>query len=161
MGKAVVGLNKPNETGNFLPSDGNWKMTRLPMKASTVMVEGAAISTEIVSNVTTGNNTLSGTENAAGKDFVGILAEPIIATDADYATAGKLKGVRVPTTIEAEAYCTVEGTFTKVDVGATCEIGSGSITVDADTLGKGATLTEFSSSTRGKCKFNLPKTETA
>jgi len=35
---------------------------------------------------------------------MGILAEPITSTDEDYAVSGKLKGVRVPLTPEAEAY---------------------------------------------------------
>ena len=162
MGKAVVLLNAPNETGNFLPADGNWKMTMLPLEASTVMVEWAALSIEIVGNTTTGNYTLSGVENAAGADFVGILAEPVIATDTDYATAGKLKGVWIPTTAEAEAYFTVgEGTFTAIDEGKTVQVGSTSIDLDVDTVGKGARISKYLSSTQGKCKFNLPKTETA
>lgn len=162
MGKAVVGLNKPNTTTNFMPADGNWKLQQLPMKVSTVMVEGAAISVEIVSNNVTGYYTLSGVENAAGKDFKGILAEPIVATDDDYATAGKLKGVWIPMTPNAEAYFTVgAGTFTAVDVGKTVQIGSTSIDLDVDTAGLGARISAYTSSTRGKCQFNLPNTETA
>jgi len=87
MGKAVVGLNKPNETKYFFPADGNWKMEMLPMKASTVLAEGAVLQIEISGNDVTGNHTLFATENAAGGDFVGIMAEPVIATDDDYATA--------------------------------------------------------------------------
>jgi len=162
MGKAVVGLNKPNETRYFYPADGNWKMTMLPFKASTTIAEGAVVGIEIASNTTTGNYTLFATENAAGADFTGIMAEPIVSGDADYATAGKLKGVRVPITTEAEAYFAVgAGTFTSVDVGKTVEITAGSLGLSVDTAGKGARITEYTSSTKGKCKFNLPTTETA
>ena len=162
MGKAVVGLNKPNETGNFLPADDSWKMMMLPIKVSTVIVEGAAIGIEISGSTTTGYYTLMGVENAAGADFVGIIAEPVAAADADYATAGKLKGVWIPMTAEAEAYFTVgAGTFTAIDEGKTVEVHSDSISLAVDTAGKGARITKYISSTRGKCKFNLPKTETA
>jgi len=161
MGKAVTLLNKPNETRYFLPSDGKWKLTMLPMKASTVLAEGAAMGIEIVSNTTTGNHTLFATENAAGADFVGIMAEPVIATDTDYATAGKLKGVRIPESKEAEAYFAVgAGTFTLADVGKTVEITTGSLGLSVDTVGKGARITGFISSTKGTCKFDLPTTET-
>ena len=151
-----------NLTTNFLPAKGNWKMTLLPMKASTALAEGAAIGIEISGNTTTGNYTLMGVENAAGADFAGIMAEPVAATDSDYATAGKLKGVWVPMDKTAEAYFTVgEGTFTAVDVGKTVQIGSTSIDLDVDTAGLGARITAYISSTRGRCAFVLPATETA
>jgi hypothetical protein len=57
------------------------------MKASTAMAEGAAIMPETSGADVTGYFTLMGVENAGGDDFYGILAEPIAATDADYATA--------------------------------------------------------------------------
>lgn len=153
---------KPNVTTNFLPIDPNWIMKTLPMKASTAIAEGAAIAIEISSNTTTGYYTLMGTENAAGKDFVGIMAEGIAATDSDYATAGKLKGVWVPRNQQAEAEFTVgAGTFTAIDVGKTVQFASTSIALDVDTAGKGARITKYISSTRGKCSFVLPNTETA
>ena len=63
-----------------------------------------------------------GVENANGADFVGILAEPIAATDDDYATAGKLKGVWVPEDATAEAgFTVVNGTFTTADIGKTAK----------------------------------------
>jgi hypothetical protein len=164
MGKAVTDLNAPNKTQNFYPigANFNWKMTLLPFKASTAIAEGAAIGIEIVSNDVTGNVTLMGVENAAGADFMGIMAEPIVSGDADYATAGKLKGVRVRQTKEAEAYFTVVGgTFTVADVYKTVQIDSTSLGLDVDTAGKGARITGYISSTRGTCKFDLPTTETA
>jgi hypothetical protein len=103
-----------------------------------------------------------GVENAGGDDFYGILAEPIAATDADYATAWKRKGVRVPRTTTAKAYFKVgAGTFTVADIGKRVEFHSDSIGLAVDTVGKGATITDYISSTRGKCVFNLPTTETA
>jgi len=162
MWKAVTGLNKPNENRNFLPADDKWEMKSFPFKASTAMVEGAAIGIEISSNTTTGNVTLMGVENVTGADFVGILAEPIVSTDADYATAGKLKSVWVRKTPLAEAYFTVgAGTFTAADVFKTVEIHSDSKSLAVDTAWKGARITGYISSTRGLCNFNLPSTETA
>jgi hypothetical protein len=164
MGKAVTLINTPNETGNFYPIDADKqrKMKKMPFAASAAMEEGAAIGIEISGNTTTGNVTLMGTEQAAGADFVGILAEPIVATDTDYATAGKLKGMRVPTSKEAEAeFTVVNGTFTAVDVWKTVQVASTSLGLDVDTVGKGARITGYKSSTRGVCKFDLPTTETA
>lgn len=132
------------------------------MIASTVIGEGYAVAIEISSNTTTGYHTLMGTENAAGKDFVGIMAEPIAAADDDYATAGKLKAVWVPRTMNAEAYFTVgAGTFTAIDVGKTVKFGSTSLDLDVDTAGKGARISAYISATRGKCVFTLPTTQTA
>lgn len=91
MGKAVTGLNVPNQTQYFYPADQKWEMRLMPFKASTAITEGTAIGIEISGNTTTGNVTKMGVENASGADFVGILAEPIASTDTDYATAGKLK----------------------------------------------------------------------
>jgi len=150
MGKATVLVNTPNTTSNFYPANDKWEMKKLPMKASTAMVEGAAIAIEISSNTTTGNYTLMGVENVTGADFVGILAEPIV------------KGVRVPVNQQAEAFFTVgAGTFTAVDVGKTVEIHSDSKSLAVDTAGKGARITKYITSTRGKCAFVLPNTETA
>lgn len=162
MGKAVTALNAPNQTRNFYPADNKWEMRSFAMKASTAMAEGAAIAIEISGNTTTGYHTLMGVENASGSDFVGILAEPIVSTDADYATAGKLKSVWVPKSIEARAYFKVgAGTFTAADVGKTVEIHSDSVSLAVDTAGKGARIKEYISSTRGICEFSLPNTETA
>ena len=164
MGKVVTGLNKPNETWNFYPINANfdWKMKMLPFKASTAMEEGAAIWIEIDTNTTTWYVTLMGTENASGADFVGILAEPITATDDDYATAWKMKWVWIPQRKSAEAYFTVvNGTFTSVDVYKTVQIASTSLWLDVDTAWKGARITGYISSTRGTCNFDLPTTETA
>lgn len=151
-----------NVTQNFLPADPNWIQRKFPFKASTAIAEGAAIGIEIVSNDVTGNVTLMGVENAAGADFVGIMAEPVAATDSDYATAGKLKSIWIALNKEAEAFFTVVGgTFTAVDVFKTVQVDSTSLGLDVDTAGKGARITSFISSTRGKCKFDLPTTETA
>jgi hypothetical protein len=151
-----------NVTTNFLPADGNWKLKKFGFKASTAIAEGALVGWEISGNTTTGNLTVYGVENASGADIVGILAQPIAATDSDYATAGKLKGVWVPTNSLAEAYFTVaSGTFTTADVGKTVETASSATGLAVDTAGKGARITAYISSTRGKCQFSLPTTETA
>lgn len=163
MWKTVTPLNAPNETNNFYPADENWVLTQMPFKASEAVEEGSLVGAEISSNDVTGNLAkLNGTENAVGWDFVGILAEPITATDGDYATAGKLKGVRVPVTPYAKAYFTVgAGTFTAADVFRTVEIHSDKKSLAVDTKGKGARIMELISSTKGVCRFSLPETETA
>lgn len=151
-----------NVTTNFLQADDRWETAYLPIKASTALEEGEAVSWEISSNDVTGNLTSAGVENAAGADFVGYMMEPVAATDSDYATSGKLKAVRVPTSRNARAFFTVKGgTFTRDDVGRTVQIDSTSTGLDVDTAGKGARIVKYISSTRGVCDFALPNTETA
>ncbi len=103
-----------------------------------------------------------GTENATGADFVGIMNEAIVSTDADYATAGKMKSVRVPISRDSSAYFKVfSGTFTSADRFKTVEFASDSSGLAVDTAGKGARITEYLSATQGICQFTLPNTETA
>lgn len=162
MGKAVTGLNKPNTTSNFYPFDDLWRMVSVPMKASTAMVEGAAVAVEVSVSSPTGYATLAAATNTTGQNIIGILAEPIVSTDADYATAGKLKQVWIPTTTQAKAYFTVgAGTFTAADVGRVCSIHTDSKSLAVDTNGLGAEITDFISSTRGVCRFSVPKAVTA
>lgn len=162
MAKAITLQNKPNVVSNFYPADDQWEFRQYPIKASTAMVEGAALSPEISSNDVTGKLTLMGVENANGSDFFGILAEPIVSTDPDYASATKEKGVRVPMTPYARAYFKVgAGTFTAADLFKTVELHSDSASLAVDTLGKGARILEFISSTQGICRFTLPETEVA
>lgn len=163
MGQVITPLNTPNKTQYFYPvSVQDWELIRMPFKASQALADGGAVGIEISGNTTTGNLTVMGVENASGADFVGILAEPITATDSDYATAGKLKAVWVPKSIHSEAYFTVAaGTFTAADVFKTVEITSGSLGLSVDTAGKGARIWSYLTSTRGTCKFPMPATETA
>ena len=162
MGKAVVELNQQNTVKNFYPADDNWEMVMLPFKASTAIEEGSVVAAEISWNDVTWNATVMGVENATWADFLGILAEPIKATDADYAVAGKEKGVRVPKTPYAKAYFTVgAGTFTKADVFKTVEINANHKSLSVDTKGKGARIMEYIDGTHGVCRFSLPETETA
>lgn len=151
-----------NVTNNFLPADDKWEMKKLPIKASTALEEGEAVAFEIDTNDVTGNLTSMPVENAAGADFIGIMAEPVASTDSDYATAGKLKYVFVPRSPLAEAYFSVgAGTFTAADVGRSVELHSDSASLAVDTAGKGARITKYISSTRGLCTFSMPTTETA
>lgn len=163
MSKVITPLNTPNKTQYFWPvSVQDWELKLMPFKASQALSDGGAVGVEISSNTTTGNLTVMGVENASGADFVGILAEPIATTDADYATAGKLKAVWIPKSIHSEAYFTVgAGTFTAADVFKTVEITSGSLGLSVDTAGKGARIWSYISATRGTCKFCMPNTETA
>lgn len=163
MAKATVALNVPNDSRYFTPADDNWILKQLPMKASVAMVEWVLIQHETSGAAVTGYyRTLVSAGNIAGDDIYGILAEPIATTDADYATAGKLKGVRVPTTLYAQAYFAVgAGTFTAADVGATVAIHSDFKSLAVDTLGLGATILKYISATRGVCMFNMPATQVA
>lgn len=150
-----------NTLTNFVVQKG-WHLEELPFKSSTAIAEGAAVGIEISGNTTTGNLTLAAVENANGADFVGIMAEPITATDADYATAGKKKQVWVPDSIYSTAeFKVVNGTFTAADVYKTVQISSDSLGLDVDTAGKGARIVKRLSATRGICTFPMPATETA
>ena len=162
MGRAVTGLNKPNETRYFYPADDNWDLKMVPMIASVAIAEWAAIAPQISGNDVTGNATLMGVENALGADFLGIAAEPIVSTDTDYATAGKMKGIRIPRVPLAKAFFYVgAGTFTAADVFKSVEVHSDSLGLAVDTKGKGARIVEYISSTKGVCTFSMPTTETA
>ncbi len=162
MSRAVVGLNQPNETRNFLPFDGEWVLRDFPILESLAIEDGTAISAQIVTNNVTGKQTKMGVENANGSDFAGILAEAIRTTDEDFATAFKTKKVWVRKSVDSRAYFTVgTGTFTKADVFRTVEIHTDSKSLAVDTIGKGARIVEFRSATTGVCAFNLPETETA
>lgn len=162
MSKVITPLNTPNNTQNFYPADDMWELREVPFEASVAIIEGAAVSPEIVTNNVTGNLTLMGTENATGSDFFGIMAEAVTADDADYATAGKFKSVWVPKSTYAKAFFKVgAGTFTAADVFKTVEIHSDSASLAVDTLGKGARILEYKSATQGVCRFSLPETEVA
>lgn len=163
MAKAVTLANKPNDTRYFYPADENWVLKMLPFKASTAIAEGAAVQHETSWAAVTGNYTLMvAIGNIAGDDFYGIMAEPIVSTDADYATAWKLKGVRVPKTPYAQAFFSVgSGTFTAADVWATVALYTDYKSLAVDTLGLGATILKYISSTKGICMFNMPNTQVA
>jgi len=100
--------------------------------------------------------------NASGANFQGILAEKIATTDTDYATAGKLKLVWVPTDKVATAFFKVgAGTFTAVDVNKVVSFHSDSLGLAVDTAGLGAVIVGYISASRGLCKFTVPDTVTA
>lgn len=162
MGKAVTLVNQPNNVQNFYPADDNWEMKMFPFVASTAIDEGTVVAPQITSNDVTGYVTKMWAENATGADFLWILAEPIKATDGDYAVAWKMKGVRVPKTPYAQAYFKVwAGTFTAADVFRTVEIHTDRKSLAVDTKGKGARIMEYIDSTHWICRFSLPETETA
>jgi hypothetical protein len=160
----VVGLNEPNRTDNFLPiNDGSdWEKREYPFLASSAIEQGTAVGPQISGNDVTGNLTVMGTENAAGNNFIGILADEIRSTDDDYADAGKLKAVWVPTSPRARALFKPDtGSLTAADVFRTVEFGADSKSLNIDTAGLGAQIVAFRSATLGECEFNLPNSETA
>tara|TARA_R110000868_G_scaffold75006_9_gene216748 strand:- start:1996 stop:2367 length:372 start_codon:yes stop_codon:yes gene_type:complete len=110
-------------TANFRPADDQWITTTLPFKASTAQVCGSGVRPETSGADVTGFYTLALTQNAGGDDLIGILAFPIVSTDADY--AAPYRDVFIPRTTTAKAYFTVTtGTFTAVDVGKTVVLGT-------------------------------------
>lgn len=133
-----------NKNTNFLPVNSKqWKLVDRQMIASVAMEEGAAIY-----RVEDGTHTI--VTNATA-NWEGILAEPIAATDADYATSLKLKKVYVPVDPRAELEFTVgAGTFTTADVGKSVKFND-STGLAVDTAGTQAVITGYISSTRGKC----------
>jgi len=134
---------------NFRPilKPGRWELQPVAMKESVAMEMGAALYTDKAgeSTIVTGAET----------NFMGILAEPIAATDADYAVAKKLKSVWVPLCANATAEFTVgAGTFTTADVGKSVAYND-SKSLAVDTAGDEARITKYLSSTRGECVFKL------
>jgi len=163
MGKAIMPINTPNEYLYFSPADELWEMKMLPMTASVAMAAGVALQAETSGAAVTGNyRTMVAVENLNWDDTMGILIEPILATDDDYATAGKMKAARVPLSMDAISYFSVgAGTFTAADVGMTVELHSDFKSLAVDTAGMGATIVGYQSATRGTCKFNFARTEVA
>ena len=160
--QATTAINTPNKTNNFYPCDDQWIMTVKPIVASVAMESGTALGVEVSGSSPTGNLKKMGTTNTGGFNFKAILIDTISTTDADYATAGKLKQVRVPRTNTAVAYFTVwAGTFTLADVGRTAQFHSDSKSVAVDTNGLGVLITGYISSTRGLCTFAAPISVTA
>ncbi len=157
MALAVTASNVHNNTANFYPANDQWRMVQLPIAASFALVDGGALGVEVSANTTTGNLVAMPATNANGKNFQGILAEPIAATDADYATAGKLKNVWVPVSESATAFFSVgAGTFTLADIFKLVSFHSDSKSLAVDTIGNGATILGFVSSTKGVCSFSNP-----
>lgn len=155
-------LNTPNKTQYFYPYDDLWEQIDMPFKASTAIDDWTVVAPEISSNTTTWNLTKFATENATWADFIWILAEKISSTDADYATAWKLKKVWIPKTPYAKARFSVYSwTFTAVDVFKTVEIWTWSTWLAVDTPWKWARIMKYISSTEWVCRFSLPETETA
>jgi len=160
--QSVTPLNQANNSQNFYPADGDWKIERLPFTASVAITDGAAVGSVVSASNPTGNLSLMPTSQATGQNFVGILMEKINTTDADYATAGKLKSVLVPTSKRAKAFFSVgAGTFTAADVGRVCLFHTDSKSLNVDGNGAGAQIVGIISSTQGLCTFDVPLVTTA
>ena len=160
--QSVTPLNYANNSQNFYPADGDWKIERLPFTASVAITDGAAVGVVVSASNPTGNLSLMPTSQATGQNFVGILQEKISTTDSDYATAGKLKSVLIPKSKRAKAFFSVgAGTFTAADVGRIALFHTDSKSVNVDGNGAGVQITDFISSTTGKCTFDVPLVTTA
>jgi len=143
----------PNNTLNLyfnpLFKPGMWKIKLLPIIASVEMVAGGALYA-----VQDGTHTVC---TASTQNFVGILMEEILDTDADYATSAKLKMVAVPLSPMAEAeFDPLAGTLTQADEGKAVKFSSyiGLAVDTAATDGAAhAIITKYLNSNRGICKF--------
>lgn len=162
MSKSVAGINTYNNTGNFYPANDLWVSKQYPFKASTAWVDGCLVAVEVSGSSPTGYLTIAGTTNANGQNVVGILMETIASTDSDYATAGKMKYVWIPTSPEAEMKFKVgAGTFTAADVGRICNIHTDSKSVAVDTNGLWVEITGYTDANYGTCKILSGKAVTA
>jgi hypothetical protein len=162
MAKAVAPLNAPNNTSQFYPSNDLWRMDFVPVAASVALTEGTLLAVQVTASSPTGNVIAAATTNTTGQNIVGILAEPITSSDADFATAGKLKQVWLPVTIEAEAtFKVISGTNSLAQVGRVCQIAGSGTGLAVATNGLVAVITGFISATQGKCKFKVPVAVTA
>lgn len=160
--QSVTPINTPNTTTGFVPMYGGWELRKIAMIASTAIADGCAVWVDVSGSSPTWYATLMPTANTNWENFVGILAEKIAATDTDYATAGKLKLVWVPTDKASVAKFTVgSGTFTAADVGRVCQFYSDSASLAVDTNWLWAIIVAYISSTTGLCNFNVPNAVTA
>ena len=172
--QVVTPLNSPNNNANFVTigrGERMWETQQLPIKASVAMVSGTALCVEVSASNPTGYLTAMATTNANGQNFAGILQETIATTDADYATAGKLKFVEVPLTPYAEAEFSVgSGTLGANDVGRIAQFYTDSKSIAVDTNGAGVEITgvivtSANATTaipaRGICRFSVPRVTTA
>ncbi len=165
MPTVITPLNRANKTQNFYPMEGEWLLKQMPMKASVVIADGSAVMTEVTASNPTGYVTAATTTFANGQNFAGILAEPIASTDADYATAGKMKSVWVPKTPGvSRCYFTVgSGTHSAAQQGRTCALASAT-GVAVATNGNQFIISPnggFISTTRGIGTFAMPNIVTA
>lgn len=145
MAKDITPSNYGNSNRNFVAVQGEFRTELMPIVASVAIEQGTAIGKA----ATSGNYTVSG-----NNEVIGYLDETIATTDTDYATAGKLKSVRIPVTDDSVVDFSVgAGTFAADDVGKSVAIHTDSKSIAVDTAGTAFYITNFISSTRGKGRF--------
>lgn len=135
----------PNVLTNFRPlkTSKNWQLKRLPLKPSVAYEQGTALRATLADYF----EILDGSSET---NPVGILWETISASDADYATSGKLKYVWVPTSPDAEVEFTVgNGTFTVADLSKNVAVHTDGKSLAVDTAGIHFQIRKYLSSTRG------------
>lgn len=163
MPTVITPINRANKTQNFYPMEGEWIMKSFPMKASFAIADGSAVMTEVSASNPTGFVTAATTTMATGQNVVWILAEPIASTDADYATAGKMKQVWVPKIPGvSRCYFTTSG-LSATQQGRTCAL-TNATTVACTTNGNVFVISPnggFISATRGIGTFSMPNIVTA
>lgn len=124
---------------------GRTRLRSYTRTASTVFAEGALVN--FVSGLVLPADATSG-------DHVGIAAEAVAATDADYATAGVKILVEVPVDKMCEFEAPVNGTLATTSVGVTYDL-SDSVTVNQAATSKNVvTCTKFINSALGHFILN-------
>ena len=134
-----------NNTQNFVKAKGKTKFVKVLMTASVAAEEGSLMYPD-PSNA--GQYTVA---DATAGNFFGVIRQTIATTDDDYAST-KLVSVEIPVENNVEWFFTVgSGTFTAADVGKIVDLADEkSLAVDS-TSKLVARITQYISSTRGKC----------
>jgi hypothetical protein len=160
--QAITPLNVPNNTRNFVPVGEGWMMKPMRIKASVALEGGTALASEVVSSASTGYAIAMPATNANGQNFVGILAEPVLATDADYASANKYRNVYVPINkTVATAKATASATASLANVGRVVQFSNSGRSVAPTTNGLGCIITDFIDASTVHVVFDVPNVVTA
>jgi hypothetical protein len=160
--QAITPLNTPNNTKNFVPVGEGWVMKQIRIKPSVAIADGTAIGVEVVSSATTGYAIAMPATNANGQNFIGILAEAVTASDADYASTTKTRSVFIPVNKAiATAKATTSATATSAVVGRVVQFSGSGATVAPTTNGAGCVITDFVDANTVLVSFDVANAVTA
>lgn len=132
----------------FIRYKGKTKTVWLPMTASTVATKGDIMSWS-------SGQLIRATSSTTALSHAGVLKKTILATDADYATAGRLVPVEVPLEKNVIWLADFTATLAITDWGAEVDL------TDAQTVNRGASSVDaaivagFVSTTKGYVTLNL------
>lgn len=132
----------------FIKYKGRTKTVYLPVTASTVMTKGDIVSWS-------SGQLIRATSSTTALSHAGVAKKTILATDADYATGGRLIPVEVPLDKNVIWLADVTATLATTDVGGEFDL------TDAQTVNRGASsvdaviCTGFVSTTKGYFTVNF------